>query len=133
MNTRIDYLYRDGSNYKKGGQVILSGPADDGQVEEIMALMDRDLGSGPASFIPGQVGLEDLQGRFATANGQSRWDDEVDHPWHEVAGIEATDEAPSVAMSVADFLGRLRSVEWDPGYRPEMGGPLADEAFSLDP
>ena len=126
MNTRIDYLYRDGSNYKAAGHAVLTGAADAGQIAAIMALMDCDFGSGPASFIPGQVGLEDLQGCFATATGQSVWDDEVDHPWHEVTGIETTDQPATVPMGVVEFLDRLRTVTWDPDYRPALAsGPDA--------
>ena len=35
MNTKIEYLYRDASNYKKINQVIVSGTFDEAQKESI--------------------------------------------------------------------------------------------------
>ena len=51
-NTLIHYLYRDGSNYKRGQQVIVTGAFTEEQREQILDSLDDGY-----LFIPEQVGL----------------------------------------------------------------------------
>ena len=52
MNTKIEYLYRDASNYKKTNQVIVSDTFDEAQKESIQdCLFEGEY------FIPRQVGF----------------------------------------------------------------------------
>lgn len=64
-NTKLSYLYRDGSNYKVSGTVIFSGAITLGDRDRLLGGMlpssDDDLWG---VIIPGQVGLADLQDRF---------------------------------------------------------------------
>jgi len=64
-NTKLSYLYRDGSNYKVAGTVIFSGAITLGDRDRLLGGMlpssDDDLWG---VIIPGQVGLADLQDRF---------------------------------------------------------------------
>lgn len=64
-NTKITYLYRDGSNYKVDASVIFAGAITLGDRDRLLGGMlppdDDDLWG---VIIPGQVGLPDLQNRF---------------------------------------------------------------------
>lgn len=64
-NTKITYLYRDGSNYKVDAAVVFAGAITLGDRDRLLAAMlpadDEDLWG---VIIPGQVGLPDLQNRF---------------------------------------------------------------------
>lgn len=64
-NTRILYEYRDGSNNKARHEVILPGTLDDADQARLIAALERGASdSGLGGFIPGQVGLRDLQNAF---------------------------------------------------------------------
>lgn len=64
-NTKITYLYRDGSNYKVDASVIFAGAITLGDRDRLLGGMmtpaDEDLWG---VIIPGQIGLPDLQNRF---------------------------------------------------------------------
>lgn len=101
MNTRITYLYRDGSNYKQSESVVIQGELTFAEVEPYL-----DEGE---YFIPGQVGLEDLQHRFG---GKLTMDD---HPWHELKedDFELTDDPLTGSITTQELLERFRAVTWD--------------------
>lgn len=53
-NTKIEYLYRDASNYKVWNTAIIQGRLTDEQIDEIMAcLQDGEY------FVPSKVGLDE--------------------------------------------------------------------------
>ncbi|MBP3585213.1 MAG: hypothetical protein J6J59_05960 [Peptococcaceae bacterium] len=70
LNTKIEYLYRDASNYKIYNECVVKGILTAEQREEIV-----DCLSEGEYFIPSQVGLP-----------EKRFDDwtEDDHPWFEL-------------------------------------------------
>lgn len=83
MNTKMTYLYRDASNYKKCNEVVVLDEFTDDDVNRIVAtLQDGEY------FIPENVGLECE--RFA------EWTED-DHPYCELNedDFELTDEAPT--------------------------------------
>lgn len=125
MNSMISYMYRDGSNFKTTHSVVLAGALDDRQIRDAM---DPRAGGDEPEFIPGQIGLPDLQDGF---NGPSMWVDDRDHPWHILIRIEQTSAEPThtpsngTAMPTAvEFLDRLGTTEWDeehlPAFHPMM-------------
>jgi hypothetical protein len=98
MNTSLVYLYRDASNYKQYGSVVLEGALS---VEDIRHLLiDGEY------FIPSQAGLPDLQHKFR-AQGFA-YPTEDDHAWHEVVSMRSTRRKPTAALRRAEFLRRLR-------------------------
>lgn len=102
MNTRIDYMYRDPGNYKQFNTIVIQGEVD---IDLFKSVLDEEL-----YFIPSQLGLEDLQGRFC--NGVQA----DDHPWHELEEIEHTDDAPVVGSDAGELYRCLMKVEaygWD--------------------
>lgn len=102
MNTRIDYLYRDGSNYKVPNTAILQGEMTPAQEAAIIACLDCE-----EYFIPSQVGLPEK--RF------SKWDEQDDHAWFEWQRCEPTAASPTVAMTADDLVRRFaeRKGRWD--------------------
>jgi len=107
-NTRIRYLYRDASNYKQSDSVIFSGAITAEECETLIAHFDEYGG-----FIPGQVGMPDLQDRMTGG-----WDEDLDHPFHEITGIELTLSPADTSMTAADLADRFSGISWDPEHRP---------------
>lgn len=83
MNTKMYYLYRDASNYKKSNEVVLEGEFTEEDVDRIMATLQDGM-----YFIPENVGL-DCE-RFVD------WTED-DHPYCELYrdDFELTDEKPT--------------------------------------
>ncbi|MBV6394129.1 MAG: hypothetical protein KPEEDBHJ_03377 [Anaerolineales bacterium] len=109
-NIRFIYLYRDASNYKQHGEVILSNETQltPGEFDtQIRSLLSDGL-----FFIAKQVQLEERF--FAVVN-------EDDHPWHEFVQVEMTtdptfDPVPESKRDIAQFLQELEQVHhtgWD--------------------
>lgn len=94
-NTLIDYTYRDLSNNKVHDCVILAGRLTEPQIETILGtLFEKE------KFIPGQVGLNDLQTKFESSRG---WDDQEDQVWHELRSIQYIDRRPT-GPKVDEFM-----------------------------
>lgn len=51
-NTKINFLYRDGSNYKKNNSVVIAGTFTDDEINQILDCLD-----GGGYFIPEQIGF----------------------------------------------------------------------------
>ena len=92
MNTKINYLYRDASNYKVYHDEIVAGELSEEQ--KAMILDSLDWGE---YFMPGAVGLPG--GRFEV------FDPMEDHEWFELGcePFEKTDEEPTVEMTAAEL------------------------------
>lgn len=92
MNTRINYIYRDASNYKAGNTVVFRGEITEEQKNQILSCCDEG-----EYFIPRQVGMP-----------ENRFEDitEDDHPWFEleIDGFELTDAEPDTPRSVDDLV-----------------------------
>lgn len=110
MNTRIEYLYRDGSNYKIPNQQIVEGTLTDRQIKEIIASCDDG-----EYFVPRQVGLP--EDRFGDIN-----DD--DHAWFEIQEIVSVDGTPTVDMTAEELYQNFvkASGNWDETLWMEGGG-----------
>ena len=93
MNTRINYLYRDASNYKQFGEVVVEGPMERSQLGPL--LKDQEF------FIPSKVGMADLQPDMRT---------EDDHIWHEIEGLTRTSERPSLDITAEQLLQRFKDM-----------------------
>ena len=84
MNTRIDYLYRDGSNYKFPHHAIVKGEITEDQKKRILNSLDDGIW-----FVPSKVGFEC---DYATGYEPN----EDDHPFCELDddSFSFTDEDP---------------------------------------
>ncbi|MBL7645491.1 MAG: hypothetical protein JNK74_04795 [Candidatus Hydrogenedentes bacterium] len=99
MNTRFEYLYRDGHNYKQYNEVVLAGKFTLDQLRP--HLYERN------HFMPSEVGLDDLQ-EFPYRD--------CDHIWHELVSAEPTEDAPTVEVTAEELIERFKkagAVIWD--------------------
>ncbi|HAX71837.1 MAG TPA: hypothetical protein DCY14_19650 [Anaerolineae bacterium] len=109
-NIRFIYLYRDASNYKQHGEVILSNETQM-TLEEVDQQTRSHLSDG-LFFIARQVQLEE---RFFAVISED------DHFWHEFVQVESTtdptfDPVPEAKRDIAQFLQELKQVHntgWD--------------------
>lgn len=115
VNLLFHYMYRDGANYKMGGNVILDGvPEDMGQYEkELKAVLDDG-----EYFIAHQV---DVPEKFHYTNGYGVDDD--DHSWHKFEYLEAVEDEPTDERTPEQFLETFKKAsedgweEFDPADR----------------
>lgn len=91
-NTRINYLYRDASNYKKHNEVIIPGTFTEEQIHTII-----DCVQGGEYFIPSEVNLPEIRFEDRT---------EADHPWFELDedGFEETEAKANCYISPEDLV-----------------------------
>lgn len=116
-NTRINYLYRDGSNYKQPNECVVEGVIDKESIDAIVASLDEG-----EYFIPRAVGMPET--RFPT------WTED-DHSYFELdaAGFSPTDEEPTVDVDAETLVARFKAAagHWEdfesngPGMTP---GPI---------
>jgi hypothetical protein len=100
-NVRFQYLYRDGSNYKKWGEVIFSN-ADDMSLERILKSLQQSF-SDEGLFIAHQVRISEvfLAGEYSIS--------EDDHCFHEFADVEVTLDACNDFhnRSIGEFMAEV--------------------------
>lgn len=99
MNTKIEYMYRDASNWKQYDECIVSGSMTESEITPF--LHDGEF------FIPGELGLKNL---CPDVFGED------DHVWHEICSVEPTEEPATVPFDTKELLRRLRkaaSVDWN--------------------
>ena len=103
QNTKIGYLYRDASNYKKWNEVVVKGNISPEQINTIVDCLDGEL-----HFIPRQVGLP-----------EERFDEmtEDDHAWFELEreSFEPTGHAATEDISVSELVKNFIKAKnnWD--------------------
>jgi hypothetical protein len=94
MNTQIEYLYRDASNYTHCGKVTFRGPCDTALRDRLSAALDSQ-----ELFVAHQIRLPEL----FFADGRLYADD---HCFHELAKISATEDPTDDALNrtIGDFV-----------------------------
>lgn len=126
-NTRITYQYRDGGNNKVFSYVVLAGDICESGLDMMRerAALDMDASTEFGDFIPGQIGLPDLQDSFV---GGAEWDAELDHPFHEILNIEPTTETPcGHSIDAEGFAHFVSTTVWDHDFIPEHMSAPEDE------
>lgn len=96
-NTRIEYLYRDASNYKQRNECVIRGIVNETGVDAIIASLDDG-----EYFIPQAVGLPET--RFPT------WSED-DHSYFELdkASFTPTDAEPTVDIDAETLVARFKA------------------------
>ena len=114
MNTRMEYLYRDASNYKSLNKVIVVGTITEEQKRAIHATLEEGT-----YFIPEQIGLDLYRGWDITEDDHPFCELDVEHDFFE------TDEAPNdETFTVEDLVSAFTATGgiWDAAaYDPEYG------------
>jgi hypothetical protein len=102
-NTEFSYMYRDASNWKQFETVVLAGEISQQDIDLIMSkLEDGNL------FIPEQVGLSSLQGKWPLLNND-------DHIWHELRrdDLKIVDISPTISVTTKELVENFRNISWD--------------------
>jgi hypothetical protein len=99
MNTRLSYRYVDKTNCRQFTSIIVAGTITWAQIAPYLVKQ--------GSFIPGKVGLEDLQYRFALPG--------IDHAWHQITSedVRPTEAAPTVAVTAEELADRFATSSWE--------------------
>lgn len=99
MNSRLEYLYRNASNYKKWGAVVFSGTPDEALSRRLVNTFDSE-----EFFIADQVRVPEL----FFDDGLSPEDD---RSWHEFVALETVDEEPDdeFARTIEAFVGECEA------------------------
>lgn len=102
MNIKLSYMYRCYGNYKNHGHVILSNP-EGLTIAEIKSQLSKKL-LDDTWFYASRWHLPDLHFKD--------YDDELDHPFHELEDVEYTDEAVTREETVVEFIGEIVGDGW---------------------
>jgi hypothetical protein len=102
MNTIVEYMYRDASNYKTYETVIYEGELRSAEMVLVWAFLSEEN-----HFLPGQVGMESLLGILGDGTIT-----EDDHPWHELLSIEST-EGRANAGDAKAWAAQFFDIVWD--------------------
>jgi hypothetical protein len=113
--TLVRYRYHDHNGEEQSEVVVATGEISAEAVAGVLANLEDGR-----RFIPGQVGLDDLQERMGRD-----WSEEIDHPWHEVEQIALTTRRPTIRMHAVELARHLLSAGWDEDYRPECAEAAA--------
>ena len=97
MNIKFNYLYRDGANYKQNNSEIFSNSTGLAIVHIENAIRSALIDEG--WFYADRCGLKDLH--------LYKWNNTIDHEWHEYDCIEATEEDATMG-EVVDFIELIR-------------------------
>lgn len=106
-NLVVHYLYRDASNYKQHGSVVVAndtGIEPDALYDAIKAAFSHlDIFPDVVAFDPSVLGWPSLFFEDYDLDG----DDVV---YHELGAIEKTNEGPTVSLSVGELLSKMESL-----------------------
>jgi hypothetical protein len=97
-NIKLTYLYRDSSNYKNFGSVVIANPQNI-DLNIVKELINSRLIDG-CWFYAHEWQLPDL--RFADVN-------ESDPTWHEFENIEYTEVNSNFALSLEELMSVIKS------------------------
>jgi hypothetical protein len=78
VNTRIDFMYRDGANYKQHGHIVVASAPDPALLARLAATLDQQT-----DFFPLDVGIEPVW--------HDGYDDDLDHNAHELEVVPLSD------------------------------------------
>lgn len=111
-NTRISYLYKDASNYKKHNEAVLPGTFTSERIEAIIGCLDAG-----EYFVPVQVGLPEERFERIT---------EDDHCWFELIrnGFEETDAEANIYMVPGEVVAKFLEAKGNWDDSKEFGGEL---------
>ncbi|MFN8322319.1 MAG: hypothetical protein U0T74_06625 [Chitinophagales bacterium] len=93
------YMYRDGANYKNHGEVVFANPQKL-ELSSITTAIESALIDG-AWFYVKPWNLPDLH--------FEKWDDDIDHTFHEFESVSYTNELPTDNRTIEQFLLQIKN------------------------
>ena len=102
-NLKFSYMYRDGDNYKKHGEIVFNGCP--GDIEAYKALLETYLEEGEY-FIAAQINVPEV----FLWDGDFDYCGDSDHCFHEFVDVEETDEKPTDMRNPIEFIQAVSAV-----------------------
>jgi hypothetical protein len=96
MNIKFKYLYRDGANYKRYGEVVFANPSEVFLADVFTVLQSNLIDK--QWFVASHWGLPDMHFR------EYDWNESIDHDWHEFEDVEETTDSATEKKSISEFL-----------------------------
>lgn len=110
----FEYCYRDASNYKSWGFLLLQGAALSGDMEDLQ----RHFDSG-SYFIAEQLCIPPLYAALWAFSGGPSVDDHVWHTFHALRPATAQEMGAPVFDTVENLLQKIKAVQaWDEKLSP---------------
>lgn len=100
------YCYRDASNYKSWGQVLLQGHASSADDEELRKAFDAG-----EFFIAEQLDIPPLYGELWALSGGPTADDHVWHTFHELRLAVPVETGTCVFSTVANWVSKVKAID----------------------
>lgn len=113
----FEYLYRDASNYKAWGEILLSGVSSQNDIALLRASLDSDT-----YFVAEQVGIPALYSELWELSDGPTSDD---HALHEFVALRVATEEEIKSMSLFGDLSNVLSdfkavTKWDHSLSPNF-------------
>ncbi len=111
----LEYLYRDASNYKASGAILLTGYPTQGEIAALRACLESD-----EYFVVEQVGIPAVYKELWELSGGPTDDDHALHEFGEirVASVEERNALP-LFCSFSNLLATFQTVKvWDYSLSP---------------
>ena len=106
----FEYLYRDASNYKSWGTIILHGTATEADIQ----ILKEKFESG-TFFIAEQLGIPPLYAELWHFSNGPSIDDHVWHSFHTLRPATDEDVKEPVFATVKSFMAKISAVQqWNP-------------------
>lgn len=99
VNLRMDYMYRDGANYKQFHSIVFSNKQRMSPQKATEKMREKMING--EFFKPKDWGLKNLHAH--------PYDPEIDHEWHELEGFECTKSKATSTWDISEFLGNLEN------------------------
>ena len=113
----FEYGYRDASNYKSWGFLLLQGAASSADIEELQ----RHFDSG-SYFIAEQLCIPPLYAELWALSGGPTIDDHVWHTFNALRPATAQDMKAPIFDTFENFLQTVQAVQaWDESLSPHWG------------
>ena len=98
-NIMLSYMYRDGANYKNHNDIVFANPLSKEltEIEQSIKseLIDREW------FYANKWNVPDLH--------FEKWDEEIDHSYHEFESISYTTDLPTDNRTIDQFISEIKS------------------------
>ena len=104
MNTEVEYLYRDGANYKLWITEVLPGELSEAEIAEIFEISKDQMFEDLHPFYPENIALD---AKTFASEGHKEYDDDPD--WHELISITRTRQTPTTKFTADLFLESFRN------------------------
>ena len=110
----FDYLYRDASNYKSWGSLLLEGRATETALEQFRTQLNCG-----EFFIAEQVGIPPLYAELWQFSDGPTEDDHVWHTFHELRQANAEEITGEPWGTVLELIARFKAVKrWNEQLSP---------------